>query len=100
MFSTRPVPYEKLNPVGSVGGTVNLAWTRSLADAGADLALDVTPPAQPSANQLPVTATVQARYNPKAQMMDFSALTLTTPHSHLNATGTSGLDLRRSAPRS
>jgi len=90
MFSTKAVPYEKLNPVGSVGGTVNLAWTRSVADASADLALDVTPPAQPSANQLPVTATVRARYNPSAQVMDFSALTMTTPHSHLNATGILG----------
>jgi translocation and assembly module TamB len=90
MFSTKAVPYEKLNPVGSVGGTVNLAWTRSLANASADLALDVAPPAHPSANQLPVTATVRARYNPKAQVMDFSELTLTTPHSHLNATGVLG----------
>ncbi len=90
MFSTKAVPYEKLNPVGSVGGTVNLAWTRSVADASADLALDVTPPAQPSANQLPVTATVRARYNPNAQVMDFSALTMTTPHSRLNATGILG----------
>ncbi len=90
MFSTKAVPYEKLNPAGSVGGTVNLAWTQSVADASADLALDVTPPAQPSANQLPVTATVRARYNPRAQVMDFSALTMATPHSHLNATGTLG----------
>ncbi len=90
MFSTREAPYEKLNPVGSVGGTVNLAWTRSVSDASADLALDVTPPAQPSVSQLPVTATVQARYNPKAQVMDFSVLTMTTPHSHLSATGTLG----------
>ena len=90
MFSTKAAPYEKLNPVGSVGGTVNLAWTQSVADASADLALDVTPPAQPSANQLPVTATVRARYNPRAQVMDFSALTMTTPHSHVSATGTLG----------
>jgi translocation and assembly module TamB len=90
MFSTREAPYEKLNPAGSVGGTVNLAWTRSVSDASADLALEVTPPAQPSANQLPVTATVRARYNPKAQVMDFSVLTMTTPHSHLSATGTLG----------
>ena len=90
MFSTKAVPYEKLNPVGSVGGTVNLAWTQSVADASADLALGVTPPAQPLGNQLPVTATVRARYNPRAQVMDFSDLTMTTPHSHLSATGTLG----------
>ncbi len=90
MFSTRAAPYDKLNPVGSVAGTVSLAWTRSIADASADLALDVTPPAQKSGNQLPVTATVRARYEPRAQVMNFSALTLTTPHSHLNAVGTLG----------
>ena len=90
MFSTGQAPYEKLNPVGSVGGTVNLAWTGSVSEAGADLALDVTPPAQPSTGQLPVTATVKARYNPRAQVMDFSVLTMTTPHSHVNATGTLG----------
>ncbi len=90
MFSTRAVPYEKLNPVGSVAGTVNLTWTRSVADASADLALDVAPPAQPSGNQVPVTATLRARYNPRAQVMDFSALTLATPHSHLSAVGTLG----------
>ncbi len=27
MFSTRAAPYDKLNPVGSVAGTVSLAWT-------------------------------------------------------------------------
>jgi translocation and assembly module TamB len=90
MFSTKTAPYEKLNPAGSVGGTVNLAWTKSVADASADLALDITPPAHPSSSQLPVTATVRARYNPRGQVMDFSALTLATPHSHLNAVGTLG----------
>ena len=90
MFSTRAVPYEKLNPVGSVGGTVNLSWLRSVADASATLALDVTAPAQASANQLPVTATVQARFNPRGQTMDFSSLVLATPHTHLNAVGTLG----------
>ncbi len=90
MFSTKAVPYEKLNPVGSVGGTVNLSWLRSVADASATLALDVTAPAQASANQLPVTATVQARFNPRRQTMDFSTLVLATPHTHMNAVGTLG----------
>ena len=90
MFSTKAAPYEKLKPVGSVGGTVNLTWTKSVTDASADMALDVSPPAQNSGDQLPVTATVRARYNPKAQVIDFSALTLATPHSHVNAVGTLG----------
>ncbi len=90
MFSTKAAPYEKLNPAGSVGGNINLAWTKSLGNASADLALDITPPAEPSSGQLPVTANVRARYNPKAQVMDFSVLTLATPHSHMNAVGTLG----------
>ena len=48
MFSTKAAPYDKLNPSGSVAGTVNLAWTGSIGDASADLALDVTPPTHPS----------------------------------------------------
>ena len=91
MFSTKAAPYEKLNPVGQRRRNGRIWRGRGpSADASADLALDVTPPAQPSANQLPVTATVRARYNPRAQVMDFSALTMTTPHSHVDATGTLG----------
>jgi len=89
-LSTKSLPFEKLNPVGSVGGTVDLAWTRSLADTHAELALDIVPPAQPPAGGLPVSANLHGRYSARPQVMDLSAFDLTTPHTHLNASGTLG----------
>jgi len=89
-LSTKSLPFEKLNPVGRMGGTVDLAWTRSLADAHADLALDIVPPAQPGAGGLPVSANLHGRYSARPQVMDLSAFNLMTPHTHLNASGTLG----------
>ena len=90
MISTRQLPVDKLNPVGRVGGTVELAWKRSLAEADANLSLDAVPPAEPAANELPVTASVRGRYSLRTQTMDFSALNLVTRQTHLSASGTMG----------
>jgi len=90
MASTRSLPLDKLNSVGSVSGSVNLRWKHVLADAFADLALDVAAPAQPSGNQMPVSGHVSGRYGARAESIELSALNLTTPYSHLDATGTLG----------
>jgi translocation and assembly module TamB len=89
-ISTKALPFEKLNPVGSVAGTIDLAWTRSLADTHADLALDVVPPAQPATGGLPVSANLRGHYNARPQVIELSTFNLTTPHTHLNAFGTLG----------
>ena len=89
-FSSKPLPLDKLNPVGVVGGTVDLAWKRTLADADADLALDSIAPPQTSDGQLPVNGSLHGRYNVRRLAMDISALNLTTPHTHLNASGELG----------
>ncbi len=44
MVSTRSLPLDKLNLIGSVAGSVNLSWKQSLNDLFADLALDVSAP--------------------------------------------------------
>ncbi|MGA2905301.1 MAG: hypothetical protein ABSD98_15840, partial [Candidatus Korobacteraceae bacterium] len=92
MASTRSLPLDKLNAVGSVTGSVNLSWRHVLADAFADLALDIAAPAQLSNanNQLPVSGHVSGRYGARSDSIELSALNLTTPHSHLEATGTLG----------
>jgi translocation and assembly module TamB len=90
MISTRGLLVDKLNPVGRVEGTIELAWKRSLAEADANLSLDAVPPAQPAANELPVTATVRGRYSLRTQIMDFSALNLATRQTHLSASGALG----------
>ena len=91
MASTRSSPLDKLNPVGSVTGSVNLSWKHVLADAFADLSLDI---ARASAvyerHQLPVSGSIRGRYGARSGRIDLSALNLTTPHSHLEASGTLG----------
>src|SRR5208283_1390121 len=89
-FSSRSLPLDKLNPVGVVGGTVELAWKRSLAEAEADLALDSVASVQTAAGQLPVNGSLKGRYNVRRSAIDISALNLATPHTHLNASGQLG----------
>ncbi len=88
--STKSLPLASLKPAGTVGGTIELTWIRSLASAQGELALDVVPPAHPADGELPVTATLRSRYKVQPQVMDISVLNLTTPHTRLNASGTLG----------
>ncbi len=89
-ISTRSLPLESLKPVGRVGGTVDLTWTRSLAEAQGELALDVAAPPQPADAELPMSGTLRSHYSLRPQVMSIAALNLTTPHTHLNASGTLG----------
>ena len=71
MASSRSLPLEKLNAAGSVTGSVNLTWKHVLADAFADLALDIASPAQPSGNQLPISGHVSGRYGVRAEASSY-----------------------------
>jgi len=90
-ISTRSLPLRSLKPVGSVRGTLDLTWLRSLANADAELALDVTPPAQTVNGELPMTGTLRGHAGLHPQVMKISVLSLATPHTHLNASGTLGV---------
>jgi translocation and assembly module TamB len=90
MMSSSSLPVDKLNLTGNVAGAVNLSWKRSLNDLFADLALDVAAPAQAANNQLPVNGSLRGRHNVRSGVIDLAALSLTTPHTHLEATGTLG----------
>src|SRR5271165_1966910 len=89
-ISTKSLAFESLKPAGSVGGMVDLAWTRSLADAQGELALDIVPPAQPAGGELPMSGALRSHYNLRSKVIDISVLNLATPHTHLNASGTLG----------
>lgn len=89
-ISTRSLPIEALKPAGSVDGTVSLAWTRSLADAQGELALDVLPRSQPADGELPVSGSLHSHYRLRPQVMDIASLNLMTPHTQLTASGTLG----------
>lgn len=87
MISSRQLPVDRLNAVGSVSGTVNLSWKQSLDNTFADLALNISGPATPAANQLPVSGNLRGRYSLRSGRTDLAALTLNTPGSHVEASG-------------
>jgi translocation and assembly module TamB len=89
-ISTKSLPLESLKPAGRVGGTVDLAWTRSLSDSQVELALDIVPPAQPVDAQLPMSGSLRGHYNLRTQTMDISTLNFMTPHTQLDAAGALG----------
>ena len=89
-FLSRSLPLDKLNAVGSVRGSVDVSWRESFANAVADLALDIAAPSQTAANELPVSGNVRGRYSARAERMELAALELTTPHAHLEASGSLG----------
>jgi len=88
VISTRAMPIDKLNAVGSVSGSVNLSWKQSLDNVLADLALDIVAPVTPAANQLPVSGNLSGRYSLRSGRIDLAALTLITPRSRVEASGT------------
>jgi translocation and assembly module TamB len=89
-LSTKRLPLDKLAPAGNLGGTVDLAWIHSLADAQTQVALDAVALAQPPSNQLPVNGNLRARYSLRTRIMEISSLTLATPHTHVSGSGTLG----------
>ena len=86
-MSSRQMPIDKLNAVGSVSGTVNLSWRGSWENTLAELALDVAAPTTPAANQLPMNGNMRGRYSLRAGRTDLAALTLTTQRTRVQASG-------------
>ena len=80
----------KLDAVGSIAGTLRAQWTGSLRNLDTAVDLDVTPPANPARDQLPVTARVRAIYHRAAQTVDVPQLDLATRTTRVDATGILG----------
>ena len=89
-ISTKSLPVEALKPAGRIGGTVDLSWTRSLADAQGELALDIVPSPQTVDAELPVSGSLRSHYRLRPQVMDIASLSFMTPRAHLTASGTLG----------
>ncbi len=90
VFSTRSMPLDRLNAAGRVNGSVNLAWKQSIANAVANIALDIAAPTQVAGNQLPINGNVRGRYNAASGRTDLTTLNLTAPHTQLSASGWMG----------
>ncbi len=91
LISTRRLPLEKMNPAGNISGTVNATWTGSPRNAIAELKLEANPPAGLAANQVPVTAQLQATWHGASHSVDVATLNLATRSMRMNATGALGM---------
>jgi len=89
-ISTARLPLEKMELAGRISGDVNSAWTGSPERAVSQLKLEVNPPANPSAKEVPVTARLQATYHGDLRTLDVGALNLATRAIRMNATGQLG----------
>lgn len=91
-ISSRKLPLNKINLAGVISGDVNSTWTGLAKEALVQLKLEADPPANPSPQQLPVTAGFQGTYHWVSTILDVSGLTFATRGIRLNATGTLGSD--------
>lgn len=90
--ATAKMPMEKVELAGNVTGDINSSWTGSIERAISNLKLEVSPPATPTAKEVPVTAQLQAIYHGDIRTLDVAGLTLATRAIRFNATGTVGSD--------
>lgn len=86
------IPLRKLNPVGSISGTVKATWTGSPQRSIAELNLEVNPPQNPAPQQTPLIGQLHATYRGDSRILDVAALNLATRAIRVNATGQLGSD--------
>ena len=88
--STAKLPLNKIDLAGKISGDVRSSWTGSPERAVSELNLEVNPPANPTAKEVPVTAQLQATYRGDVSLLDVAGLTLATRAIRVNATGQLG----------
>jgi translocation and assembly module TamB len=88
--STSRLPTDKTNLVGAIAGDVNLTWTGAPSNMVARFVLGVSPPANPTPPQVPLTANLQATYHGRGDYIDVTSLNAATRDMRLNATGNLG----------
>jgi len=86
-ISSRALPLDRLNPVGTVAGTLDATWRGRPSRAVAAIALTAVPPASAAPDQLPVTADLQAVYSAASGAVRFLRLDLAAGSITLNASG-------------
>lgn len=90
--STANLRLDKVELAGSVSGDVKSSWIGAPQRAVTDLKLEVNPPANPTAKEVPVTAQLQATYHGDLRTLDVAGLTLATRAIRVSATGGLGSD--------
>ena len=87
ILSSKRLPLDRLDFVGSTSGMVDLLWVGSIQDAEARLKLDLSPPLQATPNEIPVRGRIDGVYRGSRDELDVSALHLTTSRSEIQASG-------------
>jgi translocation and assembly module TamB len=81
-------PIQSLHPAGFASGTVETRWKGTPRDAEVQFALDLNPPAHPVPPQRPLSGRASGVYHVSNDTLDLPQFTLTTPTSHIQASGT------------
>jgi translocation and assembly module TamB len=90
--STAGLRLDKVELAGNVSGDINSSWIGSPEKAVSSFKLEVNPPANPAAKEVPVTAQLQATYHGDLRTLDVAGLTLATRAIRVSATGGLGSD--------
>ena len=89
------VSLARVHPAGSVSGTLLAAWTGSPLSADTRINLQIAPPAHAPAGHMPVTGEIQAVYHASNGVAEVAQLILSSPTSHLQASGVLGSERSR-----
>jgi translocation and assembly module TamB len=81
-------PMQTLHPAGFASGSVETRWKGTLRDAEVQFALELNPPAHPVAPQRPLSGRANGVYHLASDTLDLPQFALTTPTSHIQASGT------------
>jgi translocation and assembly module TamB len=81
-------PILSLHPAASASGTLETRWQGTPHEAEVEFSLDLTPPAHTVLPQRPISAHANGVYHAASNTLDLPKFTLTTPTSHVQASGT------------
>ena len=83
-----PHSLQYYHPAASASGTLETRWKGTPRDAEVQFTLDLTPPEHPVPGRLRIGAHARGVYYAASDTLDLPQFTLTTPTSHIQASGT------------
>ncbi len=86
-MSSKNLPLDRLNFSGNASGTVEALWVGSINDAETKLNLDITPPLNPAAGEIPLRGKIDGIYCGSRDELEVSQLHLNTAGSEMTASG-------------
>lgn len=87
-FKAKAYPVPDLHLAGLASGTIDARWKGTRRDAEIRFAMDAAPPARIAPAELPLSAHASGTYDAAIDQLDLPQFTLSTPTSHVQASGT------------